>query len=344
MKTKLGFLVLFTAVVSLVIVPPAFTGGSKEPSSGTAEKIKPVILRLATIHGAEDLATQALRKMVTLVEEKTSGSVKLQIFPAAQLGDAISEIEGVSMGSIDMYMDAGAFIAQFVPDKQIESLFFLYDNEKHFRNYLNSDVYKKLNEEFLKKKNIRIIASNWVRGPRSFATTKQLRSIDDLTNVKIRAPEISTYIESEKALGAKPTMVPWGETYLALSQGLVDAVEGAPDILLSANIFEVAKYLMLSEHVRDNAVVAINEKTFNTLSDSQKQALINAAHEAGDWYSQTLVNNMGNVIKKIESLGVKIVKVEDVTPFANKIIAAAEVLEQKGLWRKGLYREIRALK
>lgn len=308
------------------------------------EESEHVVLRLSSNFTATELASEALEKMVELVDEKTNGTVEIQYYPAGQLGDPISEIESVSMGSIEMFSGAANFMGQFVPDSRIAGMFFVFDDDAHLRKYLDSDINKGLEKEFLDKHNIKIISNNWIRGPRSFASKNLIESVNDLAGQKIRAPEIDTFIESFKALGAQPTIVPWGETYLALSQGVAEIVDGPLDMLLHNNLFEVCKYVLLTEHVRDNNYVAINNNEFEKLSKEQQDALIEAANEAGDWFSQTLLNDFEEVIKEAKELGVTFTEVDDITPYANKMVDAAKVLEKKGLWRSGLFTEVRALR
>ena len=122
-------------LLMLVILPAALVGCG----GGDSDK---VVLKIGGIQSAEDTSTEAMEKMAELVKEKSEGAVELEVFPASQLGDAISQMEAVFMGSQDMFMDAQSWISQFVPDKQVESLFFAYNNEEHFNAYLDSDINK----------------------------------------------------------------------------------------------------------------------------------------------------------------------------------------------------------
>lgn len=331
---KRTLMMCFIMIIAVVLLTAGCTKTEEEH----------VVLRLSSNFTATELASEALGKMIELVDEKTNGTVEIQYYPAGQLGDTISEIESVSMGSVEMIGGAQSFMGQFVPDSRVQGMFFVFDDEAHLRKYLNSDINKGMEKEFLEKHNIKVLANNWIRGPRSFASKKMLQSVDDMAHQKIRAPEIDTFIESFKALGAKPTIVPWGETYLALSQGVAEIVDGPLDMLLHNKLFEVCKYVLLTEHVRDNNYVGINIDAFEKLSKEQQDALVEAANEAGDWFSQSLLAASEKVISEAEALGVTFTEVNDITPYAEKMVDAIQVLEEKGLWRSGLFNEIRALK
>jgi len=326
------FLGLLIGLLVAVLISPA------------ALSAKTTVLKMGGVLPAEDAASKSMQKMADIVAQKTNGSLKIEVYPASQLGDAISQIEGVTMGSQDMFVDAGSWLAQYVPDKQVESLFFLFDDENHFKRYLDSDIYKSIEGQFLKKTGVRVIANNWIRVPRDYGSNKPLKTVDDLKGLKIRAPQIKGYIMSHQALGSSPTQIPWGETYLALSQKVVDACEGPIDILYASKIQEVCPYFLMTEHIRDNIVVLINEAKFQSLDKDQQQALMEAGRESGEAYSQSLHQRLAEVLEKLEKAGATITPVDDRKPFAEKVFSAAEELEAQGAWTKGLFQKIRDLK
>lgn len=307
------------------------------------ESEKKIVLKCGGIQAAEDICTEAMKKMGDIVKEKTGGTLELQIFPAAQLGNATSQIEAVGIGSQDMFVDAGSFVATFVPDKIAETMFFVFENEEHYKNYLDSDLNKKMEEEFGKKQGTRIIANNWLRVPRSMSSKKQINSIDDLTGLKMRVPDIKSYLESANALGIKPTQIAWGETYLALKQGVVDACESPMDSMYTMKFYEPTKNIVVTEHLRDNIVVMINEKKLTSLSEKQQKSLVEAANEAGDWYSAKVKEMVSEYIDLMKAEGTQFVDI-DTAPMKKKVEEASKQLEESGLWSKGLYDKIQELK
>ena len=139
---------------------------SKAPA-GQATEDKKVVLKVGGIQAVEDFSTQAMNKLAELAKAKSGGTIEIQVYPASQLGAATNQIEAVSMGSQDMFIDAGSFMATFVPDKNVESMFFTFRDEDHYRKYLNSDIMKGFEDKFLQTKGVRVVANNWVRIPRS---------------------------------------------------------------------------------------------------------------------------------------------------------------------------------
>ena len=84
MKTKLMVLVLMFAITFTV------------PVMGRAATIELKVGHLSAVGGIEDLAVQKIREVV---EQKTKGAIKVKVFPGAQLGNFVSQMEGVHSGT-----------------------------------------------------------------------------------------------------------------------------------------------------------------------------------------------------------------------------------------------------
>ncbi len=302
---------------------------------------KSYALQVGGIQSAEDFATQAMKKMADLAKEKSGGSLTIEVFPASQLGDAMTQIEAVGMGSQDMFVDAGGFMSTFAKDKNVESMFFLFDNEAHYRKFLASDTTKDIEDKFLKATRARVIARNWVRVPRCIASKKPIKELADFAGLKMRVPDIKAYLDSIKALGAAPTQVAWGETYLALKQGVVDAAEGPLDALYTMNFYEATKNITLSNHLRDNLVVTINDGKFSGMSEAQRKALVDAAAEAGDWYSAKCKEAAETNVQKMKDAGTAFFEI-DIVPLREAVLKRARELEVGGAWTKGLLDKVLA--
>lgn len=300
---------------------------------------KTFALQVGGIQSSEDFATQAMQMMADLAREKSGGSVTVEVFPASQLGDALTQFEAVGMGSQDMFVDAGGFISTFVKDKNMESMFFLFDDADHYQEFLDGPVTREIEDKLLSSTGARVISRNWVRVPRCIASKRPLTSIDDFVGLKMRVPDIKAYLDSIKALGASPTQVAWGETYLALKQGVVDAAEGPLDALYTMNFHEATKNIILSNHLRDNLVVTINDRKFNSMSEAQRAALVDAANEAGTWYSAKCKGAADVNVEKMKAEGCQFFEI-DTGALRDAVLKRARELEAEGAWTRGLVEKV----
>ncbi|MDR2945461.1 MAG: TRAP transporter substrate-binding protein [Candidatus Adiutrix sp.] len=302
-----------------------------------------VTLKLGGIQPADDTSSIAMQRYSQLLAERSNGEIDLQWYPAQQLGDATTQIEATSMGSQDMFFDAGSFMGTFVPDKNVESMYFLFRDQAHYLSYLNSDVMKDFEDRFMKQQGVRVVANNYVRQPRSTVSTKPLRSLADFAGLKQRVPDIRGYLESVSAIGASPVQIAWGETYLALQQGVVAACESPLDMVYTSKFFEPAKHITLTEHIRDNMVIMINDSKFQSLTPEQQNLLITVGKEVGEWYTTQNALKVDEYVAEMKKAGVEFIEM-DVAPLRAAVALRAQELEKKGLWPVGLYEKIGQMK
>ena len=137
---------------------------------------------------------------------------------------------------------------------------------------MKSDINADMEQQLIDQQGIRVVANNWLRSPRSISCAKEITSLGDLKGLKMRVPDIKSYMESATALGLGTAQVAWGETYLALQQGVVDACESPLDSIYTMKFYEPTKQVTLTEHIRDNAAVYMNDDLYGELSDAQKKS------------------------------------------------------------------------
>lgn len=318
---------------------------AEEATAGTTQPVvsaKVITISMGGIQSAEDAVTLAMNKMAETVAEKTNGEIVINVYPASQLGDATSQMEAVSLGTQEMFVDSGSWVGTFVSDQLVETMFFAFRDEAHYRAYLASDIAAGIAQKMLDQTGVRILANNWVRIPRSFASIRPIETADDMKGMKVRVPDIRGYLESVSAMGASPTQVAWGETYLALQQGTVDACEAPMDNMFTMSFYEATGNIAVTEHIHDNVNVYINDALFQSLTAEQQQILADAAKEAGDYYSEYVKTVVDGYVEQMKANGCNFTY-PDVAAFQESCKEAAYKLEEEGLWDAGLYDRIQQI-
>lgn len=343
MKRKM--LVLF----SLAMVIALFAGSGLTVTSATfpdASKDRKVTLSFGSTAAAEDLASIGLQRVAKLVEERTKGTLKINVFPASQLGDAMTQMEMVINGNIDMFMEGSNYMADWgVPERYIASLYFQCPSRDAFLKLLDSDFYKAWEDTFLKKTGLRTLASNWVRPPVEIASNVPLYTLEDFQNLKLRSLPSKYTLDALSALGTKPTSVAYNEVYLAMQQGVIEATIATLDAVYKMNFYQVAKYLCLVDASYVNFALWMNEKKFQSLSPAQQEILVRTCNEVGDWYIESVDNELDGYIKKMVEHGVKIIRYspEEYAKFAATTKKLVDKYVKEGIWPKGLYEEYMAV-
>ncbi len=351
---------MISALLSMALVTSMLMGCGSDTSKNTAasdpsvstdlesydfSQDEKVVLTAGGIQSAEDTVTLAMEKMAELASEKSGGTIQISVSPAAQLGDATSQMEAVSLGTQEIFVDASSWLSTFVDDALVTSMFFLFRDEDHFSRFLQSDIEREFEDQLADKEGVRVIANNWQRSPRSIVCKKQINSLDDLAGMKMRVPDIKTYMESAGALGLGTAQVAWGETYLAIQQGVVDSCESPMDSIYTMKFYETTKHVVETEHIRDSVMVYMNESILGGLSAGQQQALKEAAQEAGEWYTEQVKEASTECKKIMEDEGTVFDSLSEelIQSMAEVVAARAEELEKEGLWSEGLFAKIQAI-
>ncbi|ADQ14339.1 TRAP transporter substrate-binding protein [Halanaerobium hydrogeniformans] len=226
-----------------------------------------------TVVGAEEFAR--------LVEERTDGRIKIEIYPGGVLGDESSTIEQIQFGAIDFVRTSITPMSNFEPAMDVLSLPYLYPSDDFMFEVLQSEIGEGILEGL---EDSGIVGLTWYdAGARSFYTAdKRVESVEDLEGLRIRVQESGLMMDMVEALGASPTPIAWGEVYSALQTGVVDAAENNYPGWYYNSHHEVAPYFVEDEHNRIPELIIMSKITWDSLSPEDQDIIKEAAVESTD--------------------------------------------------------------
>jgi len=228
-----------------------------------------------------------------MVENETGGAVKVNLFPAGQLGGEREIAEGVKLGSIQIGMLSGPF-SGFCKEAQVFDIPYLFPSLLVAYRTLDGPFGKELAEECLKKTGMRILTYAQV-GYRNFTNSAHvIKSPADVKGLKFRVMENPVYMNLVRSMGGAPTPIPWPETYTALQQKVVDGQENPISSIKFAKLYEVQKYMTMDGHTFGVSFMLINEKFFQSLPKEYQVILKNAALTSA--VSENGIDNLDNAI------------------------------------------------
>ncbi|WP_082143994.1 TRAP transporter substrate-binding protein [Nitratireductor soli] len=301
-----------------------------------------VTLRLGNITDPQHSETKAQEYFSKLVEEKTNGEVKIRIFSGGQLGDAPSQLEAIRLGAQDMYAGGTGNFGKYVDDWNITTVGFVFRNTDHFMKVLDSEPYKKMEQDLLDKAGFRMVLRNGARPGKPVISTKPIMSPDDFTGLKVRVPPWEGFVKTFEAMGAKTVSLPWGETYLALKQGVAEVACATVSGFYGQSLQEVAPYLTMVDFFSDSFTIVIGDKKFQELSPEHQQALLDAGTEAGEYYTRLAVEDQKEIIEKMIDDGAVVIRVNP-KPFIEKMGPVVADMETKVWSTAGLFDAIQAI-
>lgn len=266
--------------------------------------------------------------------------ISLNYVQGEALGSASSVMEQHVSGTVDIFCNELVWFANYVNDMQILGWGFTFRELDHMVDFFNSELFDPLEEQAIEA-GARILAARPTQ-PRMLFTSSPVESLDDIQNIKMRVPQLRSYLELWTALGTLPTQVSWSEVYLALSTGVVVAAEGPPTDAGKQRFQDVAQYVTRTDHLYSTVHISINEATWQGLSEQQQQTMAELAQEATQWGMEQAQEEVQSVLDGFVEDGATISPI-DIGPFQERVRDAVGSMEADGLWREGLWSEIQGL-
>jgi len=241
----------------------------------------PVSIQIGFENTLEEPIGLAVQEWKRLIEEKSNGEIKVDLFGNSALGSKSQLIDMMLMGQPVITIADGAFYADYgVKDMGIMYGPFFFETWDDVWTLLDSEWYAE-QSKILEEKGLKLLASNWVYGERHLMTKSPVITPEDIKGMKIRAATSEIYMEGWNAVDATPTGIALGETYQALQTGVVEGVENPLAVLYGQSFQEVCKHILLTAHIRNFTTWIIGTDYFNTLSPEHQEILLTTAEEAG---------------------------------------------------------------
>ncbi len=213
-----------------------------------------------------------------LVETGTNGDVEVKAYHASQLGAEREALEGVQMGTIEMGTLSGGPVPGFFPPVMIFDIPYLFSSNAAAWEFYNSKVAQQFKDQFLDKTGVRVLAIT-ENGFRHFTNKdSQIKLPQDMEGLKVRTMQNPAHMALVKAMGGDPTPIAFSELYMALQQGVVDAMECPIALIHDMKFYEVQDYMVLDGHLYNPLFVFINDDFFSKkLTDEQQKVVSDAA-------------------------------------------------------------------
>jgi C4-dicarboxylate-binding protein DctP len=248
---------------------------------------------------------QAALKWKELVETRTGGKIKVQVFPSSQLGSGVQMVEQVQAGALEVAILPTAWIAPLAPSVQVLDLPFLFPSRDVAHRVIDGPAGDAILQP-LEKVNIKGIVF-WESGFKQFTGNFPIKQPADYKGTKIRTMPAPVIMEQFKAFGATPTMINFSELYSALQQKVVDGQENPIATIANMRFFEVQKHLTLSDHGFIAYVFMINKPFLERLPADQRETLLSTAREASKYQRELIRKAEQAHLEQFRKAGLEII-------------------------------------
>lgn len=251
-------------------------------------------------------ATQAIAK----IKHETNGGLDIKLYPAAQLGTDTHLIAATRLGGIQIMNMANSVLATTIPAAGLVNVGYAFLSAKDVwaavDGAVGNYIRKKINAHGMHQ-----IGASWENGFRNVTSgTKPVKTPEDLKNFKIRVPEAPVLSSMFAAFGASPTSMDFSEVYTALENHVVDGQENPLPIIYTAKLYEVQKYLSMTQHAWDGYLIIGNKSAFDRLPKKWKTIVTEAFSTAGRAERHDVAQLSNSLKSKLSDKGMKILDVD----------------------------------
>ena len=227
---------------------------------------------------------QAAEYFKRTVEERLPGRVRVEVYPSGQLTDDDDSLDALAFGEIQMIAISLSKLDRLSHRFQVFDLPFLFADVRSVEKFQASEAGMKLLNE-LSDHGIQGLAY-WHNGMKHMLGPRPMRRPEDANGLRFRIQESDVIQEEILQIGGVPQKMPFGEIYLALQTGAIDAQENTWSNTYSSKFYEVQPYMTETNHGYAGYLVAVNSQFWNSLPDDIRTELDAIVAETAAWAKQ----------------------------------------------------------
>ena len=269
-----------------------------------------IVLRLSHVFSPKEDLAISMENVAKSVFEKTNGAVKILTYPQGQIATYKDGVELVVRGAYFISVEDPSYIGDYVPEFTALVGPMLYRDYDEFISLVKTPLV----QGWIKKaetKGIKILSMQYIFGFRNLITDKVIKTPDDLQGVKLRTPGSKLFIETLNAMCATATPLPWGETFSAIQQGVVDGLEGSEFTNVQTKVYETGKKnVALTNHFLGVAGVYISTEVWNKIPLKYRTIVENEFITESHVMVNLLKSKHASVVEELEEQGVQFNEVD----------------------------------
>lgn len=261
------------------------SSASEPQTSGSTEKLT---LKLTHPNPETHVFHAASEVFKEEVETLTNGNVTVEIYPNGQLGDSKEIVQSLSMGAVELNISSSAQMSTFNDELNVLDLPFLFDSRETAYEKLDGEAGDRLGQG-LESSHIKVLGYLDGGYRCMFNNKRSLEHPDDFKGLAVRVQDSEVYFNMMKALGALPSFIGWGDLYVSISQGIVDAGESGVAQIYSQRFHEVAPYISLTNHTFTANIFMMNKDKWDAMPADYQEAVMKAARKMVEFEREQMV-------------------------------------------------------
>ena len=282
--------------------------------------------------GSEAIAMKYFKK---IVEEKTNGQVKVNLFLGGVLGKEKSVLEQLTVGEVQMNLGGEIVVTTYAPKYYIFGVPFLFPDRDTIGRLVKGDLGKQMADEVVKNSNIIVAGFSLRMGRQLITKNKKIFEPEDVKGLKIRLPNIKSWQTAWKRLGAIPTPIPAVEIFHSLQTGVVEAAENPVSPMYAMRQYEVTKYLIITDHLYSFRAWSMSKRFYDSLPPDLQKTVSGCVDEATGYLNSIEKKIDADLLVKAQKQDQWQIIIPNREAFKKAVIPAVEDIRKD--WAPGLY-------
>jgi tripartite ATP-independent transporter DctP family solute receptor len=251
-----------------------------------------------------------LEEAFARVAVRTNQELKIQVFPASQLGADDSMLAQLRSGALEFLIQSGLVVSSLVPVASLNGVGFIFPDYPSVWKAMDGAVGAHIVQGF-GKAGLVAFERIWDNGFRQMTSSvKPIDSPAALRGMKIRVPPSALWTSMFQSLGASPITIPWAETYSALQTGVADGQETPLAVMHLSKIYEVQKYISMTNHMWDGLWFLAGAKAWDGLPEEHRRILREEVNKSALDQRADVARLNTDLQKEISSYGLQIIQVK----------------------------------
>ncbi|KAF1076352.1 TRAP transporter substrate-binding protein [Halodesulfovibrio sp. MK-HDV] len=273
----------------------------------TSALAAPKVIKLAHPNVPQHPMGMAFEKFKDLVEERSNGKYKVDIYDSSKFGNFDSVVQGLQLNMLQMGSAATPNLAPFSDEFLIFDLPFLFPSYEAADKITDGPIGMHATKA-LEASGIVGLGYIEIGFRNLWNNQKPVRTLEDAKNLKIRSTPSKAHIATLRALGMNPTPVSWGEVYTALQQKTVDGIDIDLNLAWHNNFPEVNNNVTIVNSLYSPHLVMISKRFLDSLNAADKELILTAFEESKLYERKLIRDGEKEILSKLAAKGVTVVK------------------------------------
>lgn len=273
-------------------------------AGSSAQEIQERVIKFGHLNNTDHPVSLGVKRFAELLATKSGGKLRVQEFPASQLGNELQQQSALQGGVQEMSAPATTSLAGIVKEFGLIDFPFAVSSFAQADALLDGPFGQALLTRLPEKGLVAL--GYWDLGFRNVTNSKRpINRPEDLDGLKLRVIPNPVFLETFKAFKANPVPMAFAELYGALEAKAVDGQENPFAVILSNKFYEVNKYVSATNHVYAANIILVSRRFWDRLSPTEQKIMQDAAHESRSYQRQISRAAAGKAVAELQAKGMQ---------------------------------------